>query len=328
MTMAWFKFPSSLRNDPKFKRLPIHQRYAYIVLMCLASESSDRGTISDLDDEDLAFELEMALEDWQTLKAKFRVKGFLDFSNGEITLTNWEKTQHKKPSDLPEATKIRKQEQRARDKALKEQNVTPVTPLSRDLVTQTRLDEIRSDSEEIHTDINLRESENDFCELSGFEDKKKESPENSFSEEKKERDAVASNPEIQETPPPTPAPLSRAKISDIEKFEQKWQAENNLIDCKKLSRDSGFKKFVLARLQKLPSSKKGDWTPDLADAGNYIAAGQFDLKRRGEIELIHEAYTEYQRSQLEATQPTASSDRAPMPERSAVPTHLKNLVKK
>jgi len=155
-----------------------------------------------------------------------------------------------------------------------------------------------------------------------------ENPENSFPEEKKEPDAIASNPEIKETPPPTPAPLRRAKISDIEKFEQKWQAENNLIDCKKLSRDSGFKKFVLARFQKLPSSKKGDWTPDFADAGNYIAAGQFDLKRRGEIELIHEAFTEYQRSQLEATQPTSSSDRQPMPERSAVPTNLKNLIQK
>jgi len=160
MTMAWFKYPSSLRNDPKFKRLPIHQRYAYIVLMYLASESSDRGTISDLDDEDLAFELEMALEDWQTLKAKFRVKGFLDFSKGEITLTNWERTQHKKPSDLPEATKIRKQEQRARDKALKEQNVTPVTPLSRDLVTQIRLDETRS--EKIRSDHMHIENEKSF----------------------------------------------------------------------------------------------------------------------------------------------------------------------
>jgi len=162
--------------------------------------------------------------------------------------------------------------------------------------------------------------EEDFLESESFE--------NSSPEEKKELDGEASNPEIQETPPPTPAPLRRAKISDIEKFEQKWQAENNLIDCKKLSRDSGFKKFVLARLQKLPSSKKGDWTPDFADAGNYIAAGQFDLKRRGEIELIHEAFTEYQRSQLEATQPTASSDRQPMPERSAVPTNLKNLIQK
>jgi len=97
MTMAWFKFPSSLRNDPKFKRLPIHQRYAYIVLMCLASESSDRGTISDLDDEDLAFELEMALEDWQTLKAKFRVKGLIALNaSGNLSILNW-KEQYEAP---------------------------------------------------------------------------------------------------------------------------------------------------------------------------------------------------------------------------------------
>jgi hypothetical protein len=160
MTMAWFKFPSSLRNDPKFKRLPIAQRYAYIVLMCLANESSDRGVISGLDDEDLAFELEMALEDWQTLKAKFRVKGFLEFSKGEITLTNWEKTQYKKPSDLPEATKLRKQKQRAKSKALNLKDVTLVTPLSHDLVTQIRLDKTRS--EEIRSDLVHIEKEISF----------------------------------------------------------------------------------------------------------------------------------------------------------------------
>jgi hypothetical protein len=137
--------------------------------MCLASESSDRGTISDLDDEDLAFELEMALEDWQTLKAKFRVKGFLDFSKGEITLTNWERTQHKKPSDLPEATKLRKQKQRAKSKLLNLEDVTLVTPLSHDLVTQIRLDktrreEIRSDLVHIEKEISFSQNVSDRTE--------------------------------------------------------------------------------------------------------------------------------------------------------------------
>ena len=69
---TWFKLHSDFRNDPKIKRLPIAERYAFIILLCLANESETRGTIAGLDDEDIAFELEMQSEDWQTLKAKFK----------------------------------------------------------------------------------------------------------------------------------------------------------------------------------------------------------------------------------------------------------------
>jgi hypothetical protein len=164
MRMTWFKLQSGIRNDPKLKRIPIHQRYAYIVLMCLASESEERGTIIDLEDEDLAFELEMSVEDWKTLKAKFRVKGLIEFDQSTLTICDWETTQYDKPSDRAEETRQRKREQRARDAAKKAiddatttQDVTPVTPLSREMsrdvtplsrdvtrnVTQIRLEEIR-----------------------------------------------------------------------------------------------------------------------------------------------------------------------------------------
>jgi len=285
--------------------------------MCLASESSDRGTISDLDDEDLAFELEMALEDWQTLKAKFRVKGFLDFSKGEITLTNWERTQHKKPSDLPEATKIRKQEQRARDNALKEQNVTPVTPLSRDLVTQTRLDETRSDSD-------LEKIRKDFFFSA-------ENLENSSPEEKKEPDAVANNPEIQETPPPTPAPLRRADSPKIEYADPMGdrfkQSATRRSQIEPLLGNESFISYLKREIKSTEYYKARKVTD--GTARDYMRVSYLQ-NTEGEIRFdkIMDHYTEYQRSQLEATQPTASSDRAPMPERSAVPTHLKNLVKK
>ena len=162
MKFPWFKLPSGIRNDPKLKRMPIHQRYAFIVLLCLASESEERGAILGLDDEDLAFELEMPLEDWLTLKAKFRVKGLIDFDLTTVTICDWDCMQYDKPSDRAEETRRRKQEQRARDaakKALQEtlvdQDVTPVTPLSREVtlsshdvtqnVTQNRGEETRED---------------------------------------------------------------------------------------------------------------------------------------------------------------------------------------
>lgn len=164
MKYPWFKLQSGIRNDPKLKRMPIHQRYAYIVLMCLASESEERGTIFDLDDEDLAFELEINLEDWKTLKAKFRVKGLIEFDQSTLTICNWENMQYDKPSDRAEATRRRKQEQRARDAAKKAiedalptPDVTPVTPLSQNVtrnVTQIREEDIRSDKKRSDQDLN------------------------------------------------------------------------------------------------------------------------------------------------------------------------------
>lgn len=92
--MKWFRFYSEFRHDTKLKRMPIAHRYAFVVLLCLASDQEQRGIISKLDDEDIAFELEMEHDDWQTLRAKFKVKGLIDFtSKGEIIITNWDKRQ-------------------------------------------------------------------------------------------------------------------------------------------------------------------------------------------------------------------------------------------
>ena len=147
--MTWFKLHSDFRNDPKIKRLPITERYAFIVLLCLASESETRGTITGLDDDDIAFELEMQSEDWQTLKAKFKAKGFIDFTKDQVLIRNWNKRQYDKPSDHPEATKQRKRLQREKIKFSNTEDVTPmsrdVTPMSRTRVDQSRSEESRSE---------------------------------------------------------------------------------------------------------------------------------------------------------------------------------------
>ena len=214
MKFPWFKLPSGIRNDPKLRRMPIHQRYAFIVLLCLASESEERGTILGLDDEDLAFELEMALEDWLTLKAKFRVKGLIDFDLTTVTICDWDCMQYDKPSDRAEETRRRKQEQRARDaakKALQEslvsQDVTPVTPLSREVtlpshdvtqnVTQNRGEETREDKS--------REEENARGE--GIYTPPVENFPKPCQPTQEVLISVDMAEEIKETPPPTPAPL-------------------------------------------------------------------------------------------------------------------------
>jgi hypothetical protein len=79
-----------------------------------------------------------------------------------------------------------------------------------------------------------------------------------------------------------------SQISNISKFEQRWKPQD--IDCGKLAQDIDFREFVLNRLQKLPSAKKGEWEPDMADAAKNISSGQWDLKRRGEIKILYEEY--------------------------------------
>lgn len=87
--MKWFRLYDDFRHDPKMKRMPIHHRYAFVVLLCLANESSTRGVVTGLDDEDLAFELEMNLEEWQALKAEFEAKGLVSVAGESIKICDW-----------------------------------------------------------------------------------------------------------------------------------------------------------------------------------------------------------------------------------------------
>jgi hypothetical protein len=96
--MKWFRFYAEFRSDPKMVRMPICHRYAFIVLLCLSSDSEVRGTISGLDDDDIAYALEMSTEDWQTLKAKFRVKGLIELDGDTIIINNWDKRQFESDS--------------------------------------------------------------------------------------------------------------------------------------------------------------------------------------------------------------------------------------
>lgn len=110
--MKWFRFYSEFRSDPKMRRMPIPHRYAFIMLLCLASENNERGTISGLDDDDIAFELEMSTEDWLTLKAKFKAKGLIDFEGDKIQITKWHERQFTSDSSAERVAKHRQKKKK------------------------------------------------------------------------------------------------------------------------------------------------------------------------------------------------------------------------
>ena len=208
---TWFKLHSDFRNDPKIKRLPIAERYAFIVLLCLANESETRGTIVGLDDDDIAFELEMQVEDWQTLKAKFKIKGFIDFTKEQILIRNWDKRQYDKPSDHPEATRQRKRLQREKEKLLKEQ---AVTPMSRDVTRCHATEERESRLDQKKLD---QEKEISFAQENNFENLQVDPQDSGISlPEKKIESLALENKSESEDLKTTPLPPSKNSIQIFE----------------------------------------------------------------------------------------------------------------
>lgn len=90
--MSWLKLHDELVSDPKLRRLPVPHRYAFVVLLCLANRSKVKGSIF-LNDDDLAFELELSIEDWQNLKTTLQSKRVLEIVPNGIRLINWENRQ-------------------------------------------------------------------------------------------------------------------------------------------------------------------------------------------------------------------------------------------
>lgn len=148
--ISWFKLDHNIINDLRLRRFSSEEKWVWLTLLCLASQSDDRGTIT-ADSEDIADLCDYEQQDLKYLLDKFRVKGLIDYSPEGIKITDWDKKQRCKPSDTPEATRERKRKQRARSRDLPPDSHTPVTPLSRDCsaTDKIRSEEKRVDTEEI-----------------------------------------------------------------------------------------------------------------------------------------------------------------------------------
>jgi hypothetical protein len=78
--MKWFRLYHDLPSDRKLIRFSVQQKWAWIVLLCMASESNERGKIVGEDDSDIATEIAMDhLEEYE------------DYYDSKIGLPNMEK---------------------------------------------------------------------------------------------------------------------------------------------------------------------------------------------------------------------------------------------
>lgn len=181
MKAHWFKLHHDIINDIKMRRFSIQEKWAWVVILCLASQSSDRGSII-ADDEDIADACGYSnVQDWLYFKDKLRTKGMVEPCEGGLTITNWEQRQYENPSDAPNATRERKRQQRDRQKTA---NVTAshecVTTMSRPVThrgEEKRREEIREDHTACVLNGELRQEKNPSQHTRqnpGFEDREEQ----------------------------------------------------------------------------------------------------------------------------------------------------------
>lgn len=131
MSISWLKLHHDVLSDIKLRRFSVQEKWAWVVLLVLASQSKDRGYIT-ADDEDIADACEFnTTQDWLYYRDKLIAKGMIEFTGTGLQVVNWESRQYVKPSDTAEATRERKRRQRAKSKDKEEVMSRDVTPMSR-----------------------------------------------------------------------------------------------------------------------------------------------------------------------------------------------------
>jgi hypothetical protein len=92
--MKWFRLYHDLPHDRKIRKFSAQQKWAWVVLLCLASESKQRGLIlgedEDVLSEDCGFD---CAQDFQYFLDKLRQQGMIEHIEGGIKVVRWDKRQ-------------------------------------------------------------------------------------------------------------------------------------------------------------------------------------------------------------------------------------------
>jgi len=153
MTYTWFKLHHDLPGDIKIRMFTPQEKWAWVALLCLASQGKDRGEIA-ADNDDIAGYCEFnCTQDWLYFRDKLISKGMIEFSGtGALKIVHWNDRQYGKPSDRPEAIRKRVSNHRKRKKTDSETPCNALHPSSNaDVTPQIRLDtdQIRLDTDQI-----------------------------------------------------------------------------------------------------------------------------------------------------------------------------------
>lgn len=344
MTMTWFKLHHEIIDDIKIRRFTAQEKWAWIVLLSLASKSSDRGKVT-ADNEDLADYCEFnSTQDWLYYRDKLITKGMIEINaTGGLTIVHWNDRQAKKPSDDPSRVKERVTRSRAKRKSetasQSQEDVTRYKALqvecNADVSPQKRE---RSDQNRSELDL---EKEISFAQENNFENLQDDPQdlENSLSEKKIESLALE-NKSKSEDLKTTPLPPSKNSIQSFEdrmrSGSKSWIWQRKISDrpewgelltdwAKTKDCKLGFKNSLIEAQKAF--LKKRNLTCDHAAAmnslSNYIKADDIAsfMIRADEAIAIEQAQT--QRSQQQPV-PIATQDD---PTTYTVPSFVKDFAK-
>lgn len=283
MSMTWFKVHHEIVDDIKIRRFSAQEKWAWIVLLCLASKSSDRGTIT-ADNDDLADYCEFnSTQDWLYYRDKLISKGMLEINgSGDLAIVHWNDRQAKKPSDDPARIKERVAKSRAKKKT--------------DTASQSQEDVTRYNAIQAECNANV-------------------SPQIRLDKNRSEEireDQTRSDPRINNSCVRLHSEISsdQVLVDRIEKtrlLEQaKWTPAE--IDCKTLAKNDEFAEYV--RTIYLPTTAHYSGKDvDMSNARNWIVDGYYDPAKRLKVEIQLEAFETWRSRQKTTKYVTQKDDR-------------------
>lgn len=121
MANQWFRLYAEFATDPKVQMMSEANQRRFIMVLCLRCSNDD----VTLQDEEVAFQLRISIEEWATTKALFLSKGLLDESN---TPAAWDKRQFVSDSSAERVRKHREAKKKASSNACNGRNVTETPP--------------------------------------------------------------------------------------------------------------------------------------------------------------------------------------------------------
>lgn len=127
---SWFRMWTDARTDSKLDALTDREFRIWLKLLCLASEKDPRGEVDLVDIEFVAMELRVGADELDSAISRMVRLRLVERSDAKVTFPAFAGRQYVKPSDMPEATRARKQSSRTRRAGGSTQS-RHVTPLSR-----------------------------------------------------------------------------------------------------------------------------------------------------------------------------------------------------
>jgi len=138
--MEWLRLYSSILNDSKIMLLPEVLRWRYVGLLCIASESKDRGVIPS--DEEVLFKLRISEDEWVVTLQTFIDRGLVEKDGGVCRVHGWSKRQYESDDSAPRVQKHRYNKSNVT--AQYRYNTVTVTPPDTDTETDTEADQIQT----------------------------------------------------------------------------------------------------------------------------------------------------------------------------------------